>query len=149
MKLRCVATAPFGFPVVPDVYMIVASSSGSTSMSGNADHVELAERVGEGLGVRHVALGAGEHDLAHRRLAEQRCEPLGALLVGEEHDAARVAQAVRELGTGPPRVQRHRDRADRDRRPERERPLGVVPHRDRDAIAGLHAVGAEALGERS
>ena len=36
MKLRCVATAPFGFPVVPDVYMIVASSSGSTAMSGNA-----------------------------------------------------------------------------------------------------------------
>ena len=34
--LRCVASAPFGSPVVPDVYMIVAGSSGATSTSGSA-----------------------------------------------------------------------------------------------------------------
>ena len=35
MKLRCVWTAPFGLPVVPDVYMIAASASGSTSSAGS------------------------------------------------------------------------------------------------------------------
>ena len=34
MIARCVASAPFGRPVVPDVYMMVASSSGPRSTSG-------------------------------------------------------------------------------------------------------------------
>ena len=35
---------------------------------------------------------------------------------------SRVGQSVRELGSGPPRVERHDDRADRLGRPERDRP---------------------------
>ena len=32
----CVDTTPFGYPVLPDVYMMLASSSGSISTSGKA-----------------------------------------------------------------------------------------------------------------
>ena len=123
MKLRCVATAPFGFPVVPDVYMIVASSSGSTVMSGNVPMSRSSERVGERLRVRHVALGSGEHDVAHcGRLARSGASTLGALLVGEQRDAARVGQPERELGTGPPRVERDSDAPDGDRSPRTRAP---------------------------
>ena len=31
---RCVETTPFGYPVLPEVYIILASSSGSISTSG-------------------------------------------------------------------------------------------------------------------
>ena len=34
MMLRCEPTAPLGWPVVPDVYSIVTSSSASRAMSG-------------------------------------------------------------------------------------------------------------------
>ena len=45
-------------------------------------------------------------------------------------ELARVRQPVLELCAGPPGVERHDDRADRRGRPERDRPLGIVAHRD-------------------
>ena len=43
MMARCVASAPLGLPVVPEVYMMVASSSGPTSASGAAMSGRLAQ----------------------------------------------------------------------------------------------------------
>ena len=46
MTARCVASAPFGFPVVPDVYMIVASSSGPSSMPEGPTSGRSAQEFG-------------------------------------------------------------------------------------------------------
>ena len=53
---------------------------------------------------------------------------------------ARVLEAVGELRSGPPGVQRDDDRAEGSRRPEGRHPLGQVAHRDRHTVAGAHPV---------
>ena len=61
----------------------------------------------------------------------------------------RVGQAVLHLGRRPPGVEADDGGADRRDRPVADDPLGVVAHRQRDAVARAHAVDvAEVVGER-
>ena len=63
--------------------------------------------------------------------------------------AARVGEAVRQLRTCPPRVERDDHRAGRGGAPERDAPLGEVAHGDRHPIAWPDTVVLdEATGER-
>ena len=130
-------------------------------MAGGAGGVEDRGRVvGVDVGRRHRHLAHGlgqrrqrahplgerrrhrrgpdrEHDETGNRLAAG--EPLQTLGVGEQHPRPAVAQPVGHLLGLPVRVHRDGDRADRGDRVEGEHPLGVVAHRDRDAIARAHA----------
>ena len=86
MKLRCVCTAPFGRPVVPDVYMIAASASASTTNAGSGGSSPVDDVVhGDAAGYRRGQ--CGRDGGPHLGLAEVRRDALGALVVGEQHDA--------------------------------------------------------------
>ena len=94
--LRLVPTAPFGRPVVPDVYMIVASSSGPTSTSGS---------VAPGIGVPKSAnasspscVRADRDDGLHTGLAEPGPDPIQTFVVGEEDDAPECARPYSSSG---------------------------------------------------
>ena len=59
--------------------------------------------------------------------------------VGDEDRELRVVDRVVELLLGPPGVERHRDRADREDGGEGDDPFGVVAHRDAHSVALLDA----------
>ncbi len=113
--------------------------------------------VGEEVQVRgHRALGeAGRSARVEDRrqvvLAEvvddQRLavRQLGARL--ERQLRARVVDDVLDLGLGEARVDRDRDRTRELDAPEPEHPVGPVGQADRDAIAALHALGAQPTGD--
>ena len=131
---RCVSVAPFGFPVVPDVYMIASRSS---SASGASSRSSADRRRDRRTGERRDAR-------AHRPRRRRSTSPITNTCstdgicskpVGDHGEPARVAdqhlrlgvvQAELELLGLPPRVQRHDDRAERGARPERDDPVGVV-----------------------
>ena len=70
-------------------------------------------------------------------------------MTGDQELRPRVAEPVLELGPRPPRVEGHDDRAGSSRRPERDRPVGEVAHRDRDTVALAHTeVVDESVSER-
>ncbi len=89
----------------------------------------------------------GEHVL-DRGLAHVRLQAFQAFVIRDQHAGAGVGQPVRQLVSRPPCVQRHDDRADAARRPERHRPLRQVAHGDGDAVALLHAKRHQVRGER-
>ena len=82
-----------------------------------------------GLGQRRVGLRVPQRgetalhlDDGHTRVfAFEAGEPAG---VGHEHLGIAVAHSVADLRAGRPPVEPHRDRAEADRRPERDDPLG-------------------------
>jgi hypothetical protein len=91
-------------------------------------------------GAEASRLRPSHQDVEPRQLLELGRQSVQSLLVADQDRRARVPQAVREFGTGPPRVERNDDGAGSRRSPKRHRPLGEVPHRDRDPIALPHAV---------
>lgn len=79
------------------------------------------------------------HDPLHR--GERRSgldQPLMPLIIDEQQTRARIVDAIFQLAGGPPRVQRHDDRADRGGSEEDHRPFGQVAHRDRNPITLRH-----------
>ena len=69
--------------------------------------------------------------------------------VSHQHLSATVLEAVGHLLRCPPSIHADCDSADGSHRGERKNPLGVVPHGDRNAVAGLHGeVGDQSRGER-
>ena len=142
-----VETAPFGRPVVPEVYRIVASSSQPTSTAGIAGpatttsfHWSTSSAEGE--------LGADfEHaDPKSPARFDPPCDPLD---VRDQQRRAAVGEGVVDLVFDPQRVERHRDTADRDDGEHRHDPLGIVAHADGNPVALLNAVPVdEGVGER-
>ncbi len=136
---------------------MVASSSGSSVDRRRIDLLDRGPGVGQPdhlLELLHARVGdvllvrAADVDLLEiRTVVDVLAETLPALGVDDRELGARVLEAVLELGAGPPRVQRGHDRAGERRGPERDRPLGQVPHDDRDAVAFLHPVGDQARRE--
>ena len=107
------------------------------------------QRVVERLGIRRThRIAYAEHDV-ERQLRQIRRDALHALAV--EYRGARpgVLERVVQFVARPPRVQGHRDRADRLARPERQHPLGIIAHPDRDAIALMNAALDEQMRERT
>ena len=98
-------------------------------------------------------VGVDQEDVLEvRALVEMVGDPLEPLGVGDEHPCAGVLQSVDDLVGRPPAVEADEDRADVDRPPEREAPLGVVLAEDGDPIAVADAVllqaGADRVGQR-
>ena len=161
-KPPCVATTPFGRPVVPEVYItsaassdeVCASTGGGPGVASLADGHQWSRPSVHGVsGVAGVAPvvrrgAAARHDehAAHRRAAELD-RVIGGLLHRDPRAAAeervRGDQDLR-LGVGEPgrdrlgavaREARHRDRAELQRREQRRDGLGQHRQEQRDAIA--------------
>jgi hypothetical protein len=71
---------------------------------------------------------------------DARLRDLEALEVRDQQPRAAVVETVGELVGLPPGVHADRDAADREDRREGRDPLRIVPHRDRDAVAGADRV---------
>jgi hypothetical protein len=69
-------------------------------------------------------------------------------VVDDGNAAARIGQAIFQLGTGPPRIERGDDGAGENCRVERHRPLGQVAHGHGHAVALVDAVAYQLLGQR-
>ena len=74
-------------------------------------------------------------DRLHRHRVRAGGQPLQPLAVREQHRGPAVDQPVLHLLGLPQRVEADGDRADRRHGHEAHDPLGVVAHRDRDAVA--------------
>ena len=98
----------------------------------------LAEQVFPAFGSGVVGTGAHD-DRSDVELRQHLGEPVEAFCVDEHHFGSGVLEPVLQLVGGPPCVERHDDRTGRGRRPERDRPLGEVPHHDRNPVAGSDA----------
>ena len=131
---------------------MVASSSGSISTAGSSTSPSAAAAKrssnrstprGRSPRARATVTPARESACQRSRSSSKRC------CVGDQELRARVGEAVLELGALPPRVERHHDGAGGGGAPERDRPLRVVAHRDRDPVALDHTVAiAQDVGER-
>ena len=106
--------------------------SGEIAARSSRQHVVEVDRAGG------QVVGAGADHGIDGGASQLGCDPREALAVGDQHLRTGVGEAVGELGTGPPRVERHDHGADACRRPERQHPLGVVAHGDRHPVAGAH-----------
>ena len=120
---------------------MVASSSGSMATSGSvATSGEAVDQLAEGDDRHRGAVptavgrrpsepagrppgsGSSQQTIMARRsghLAQVGEDPVPALLVDEDHRGPRVAEAVGQLGAGPPGVEGDDDRARRRWRPRR------------------------------
>src|ERR1022692_1126939 len=146
---RWLEATPLGLPVDPDVYKIVAGSSGPTSAAGMSTGPTPASSspsdVAPGVGRARTETtstsrpGGGARPQGDTLDVEARPQPIQALLVREQDLRAAVPQAVFHFHGLPQRIQRHRDSADRGRGGESEHPFGVIAHGDGDAIALGHA----------
>jgi hypothetical protein len=126
---------------------MVASSSGCTPGSwrrvvrqvavarGRADQVLQHHRPGD------RPLRRAHGDQARQvHLADVRRQALQPLAVGDGDLRAGILDAVHEVGTQAPGVQRRHHRPDRLPGPERQRPFGQVAHGDDDPVALRHAI---------
>ncbi len=123
--------------MVPDVYRMVASSSGAMSTAGSVpgsatgDHVVPRERRG----VERARPPRATTTVRTSSDGSSSTTSLEALAVDQQRRRRRVAQRVLELVPEPPGVQADGDRADRLARPERDGPLRVVAHADGHPVA--------------
>ena len=83
-----------------------------------------------------------------RHVGAVRGEAAVAFGVDDDDARARIADAVAQFVAGPPGVERHRDRADRDDREEDHRPFGQVARCEGDAVALADAAIDERLCKR-
>ena len=121
---------------------------------GVRDRPVIDGRTGREVVERDVAaIGAHADDLevpivweARPTVGQHSCD---ALVVGEQHGHARVAQRVVELPARPPRIQRHHDRAVQRGAPERDDVFGEIPHRDPDPVARAHTEGLVELARKA
>ena len=97
---------------------------------------------------RHLAEphADGAHAPTRRRRRGSALDPLG---VGDQHGGRGVAEGEVELVLGPPGVERHEHRADRQDGAGGHHPLGVVAHADGDAVAGPHPVALDQRGAQA
>ena len=122
-----VMVAPLGWPVVPDVYMMVETSSSVTSSarsSGFADAMPPHRRR------RGRAAGWSRRCRALRR--ERR---LGEIGVVDHHLRRAIAGDELKLGNGEAGVQRHEDGAEPSAGELHLQRIGRVQRQHRDAVA--------------
>ena len=99
--------------------------------------------------VPDVRCGADRDELGGVTSWGERFEPREAFTVDDGDRGVRIAQAVSEIISGSPGIERDRDSADGCCGPECDRPFWIISHGDRYAIALLHAViVSQAPGER-
>ena len=162
MRWQCIA--PLGKPVVPEVYMRKARSSGSTasaraaraaSSTARAAGEHRAPRDGVRAGLvpeqhdvpelgqpRGRGRDPGRHQLAHHGQVVDGAGALGQ----DQRDRVRLVDDVRDVLGAQPRVDRHEHRADLHHREGGLDPLGAIEEPERDLVAGADAEGDQPLG---
>ena len=145
-KLRCVSSAPFGAPVEPDVYTMVARSSAPTDAiprlqllvrNGDAQAFERAERVA----VEH------EDALQRRAVVDHRVQAVVALAVVRDGELDRgIVDDAFGLRGGVRVIDRHVHRADRGQCEVEHTPFPAGGGEDGDRVALVDAEGDEAFG---
>ena len=150
--LRCDRVAPFGNPVVPDVYWMLIGSSGSSRRLARRE-LALADRTCPRPGNVHHSLSrtitARRSGTCRSHLGEHR-DVVGLPEAARHHQQAHagLAQRVLELGGLVGRVDRDEDRADSRGRELQDEPLVAVRRPDPDAVAPAHAVGDQRAGRQ-
>ena len=140
----CVAAAPLGWPVVPEVKMRSETSSGCTAAARAADTAgstsspackKASRPVGRDRGpggrvARLLAFVAQQNDACqvagvltgqHGRVVEAQKAPHG-----HQRGGAGVADDVRRLAALEPRVERHDHRTGAQQSQRRQHPLGAI-----------------------
>ena len=141
--------APFGNPVVPEVYWMLIGSSAESSIASSAAASASRPAVEERLPV----LGAEQHDLlqvgaARADLGDHRGVVGGLqLLRGDQQLAARLVEHELELAGPVGGVDVDQDRAELGGGVLGEGPLGAVRRPDADAVALVDAGCQQAEGE--
>ena len=148
--LRWVSVAPFGNPVVPDVYWMLIGSSGrsvarraarASSPTWPAPATSSSQSSSQKKIARSSARQVRAHVLDHVDVV-RRLERRG----GEQHPAARLGERVLQLVGAVGRVDVDEDHADLGRGVLQQRPLGVVRAPQPDPVARLEPEREEALG---
>ena len=152
-RLPCVSITPLGLPVVPEVYMIVARSSGLSSASRPAQLFFEAFLVGRAAGrsprrmpARHGRTpprrtGLERDDALQLRQLVQHGRHLFELLrVGDEQPVnAGVGELVGDLFGREGRVRRHVHRRGRQNSHVGNQPFEPVFREQADAVTGANA----------
>ena len=143
-RLAWVSMAPLGRPVVPDVYMMTATSSastGSASVSGGT--------VARHRGKRRPAVvgGIGADVAAAGELIADPVDHRAVVLVDHDRVDAGVVDDVAELGAGEAEVEGDEDGAEPGRGEHRLEEGRLVEAEERDPVAVVDAVGAEPSGQ--
>lgn len=138
-RFAWVSMAPLGCPVVPEVYMITAMSSGSA----NTGAVSGARPASSSSSTSQPGAGCQRNHPAQPGLRTHRIDHRGALSVGHQGVRLRVAQDVAELVGGQSPVQRHERGADPCGGEQRDQKVRVVQARVADPIPALHAPGGQ------
>jgi len=122
-------------PVVPDVYMISATSSASTGSGASS---------GSSIGWTgsSVGLAVGQKS-ADRQIVSDRLDHLSVLRVGDEGVDACVADDEDQLRPGQAEVERHEDGAEARRCEHRLEERRLVQADEADPVAVAHATEAE------
>ena len=150
--LRWVRVAPFGNPVVPDVYWMLIGSSGRSRRRAARRARASVDPAGAGdelvpvvLPEEHRPLEAGHlrQDLLDHVDVVRRLERRS----GEQHAAARLVEGEGQLVRAVRRVDVDQDHADLRRGVLHQRPLGVVRAPQADAVARLQPEPDQAAGE--
>ncbi len=144
-KFACVSTAPFGSPVVPEVYTIVA---GSSCPARGAAVLELL--VGDG-GTAACEGGEVVH-APHAHGVVDGCQGVGeqrdvGVRASDAHADARVGDDRLDLGCRRRLVHRDHDAAGEPGGEVGHRPLVAGGRHDRDRVAGGEPHRDQALRE--
>ena len=152
--VRCEWMTPFGSRVVPEVKPMIAGGRGRPERTGDriaVEHrVERARAPGRQLGRRRVAdhQPPGRRVIGHERLVGGEVVVVAEAVGGHDHRRRDGAEDVVDL-LGPVEVHdRHDDRTEVGRRPERDAGLHPVRELEHDDVAGPDAVGAQRTGQR-
>ena len=143
-RLAWVSMAPLGRPVVPDVYMITATSSAST---GSASVSGALWPATEASGRPAVGGGVGADVAAARELVADAVDHRAVVLVDHDRVGAGVVDDVAELGAGEAEVEGDEDGAEPGRGEHRLEEGRLVEAEEGDPVAVVDAVGAQPAGE--
>ena len=133
-KLACVSIAPFGRPVVPEVYMMTATASASTA-GVSRDRCGRVERALRSRPIRRMPIVLDAEPSLHRHVVADRVEHGAVVAVGDHRVAAGIVDDELEFGAGEPEVQRHEDRPEAGRGEHRLEERRVVETEVADPVA--------------
>ena len=125
-KLPCVSIAPFGRPVVPEVYMIIATSS-SPTRTGSVGGAALVRPV-------RLVLG-GEKSLERRQPLALRLDDGAELSVDDERARRAILDHEGEFRPGQAEIERHENRPEPRRGEHDEEEHRLVEAEEGDALA--------------
>ncbi len=138
--------APFGLPVVPEVYRIRAGESASTATSSTWRGTLRQQVVDSFPAVRALA---DPQPALHAESVAYLVDGGGMGLVGDEQAGVAVLNVVREFATREPEVERHEYRAEPCGREQRHQEPAVVETDVGHAVARADFARGQHIGEAS